>query len=317
MWDKVHNKITSIAKTKTDFAVKAKQLLSQKATMEKSQWDAQSQALIMEYERSKSQNGKEQNNPRRVQGIDNKRLNVGGLQQGRGNGNGGGIPGGSSGVIQRGSDGRQLSRNGNGNRHGVLTATEEMLQIKEVDGTSFFNALKAAKKRFSYDKCVSLHEISEYNEMQCLLSASGEQGFAVAKDGDIVSVFNSAGKKIRGATKIMLPMAIKMGGKKLDCYNIKGGLLKVYSKFGFVPVVRVPFDRQYNPDFPHKYGKPDVLIMAHNGDTAEQVKKKYGTYEVKDTSQVPIEPDYDNAMKMRDDYLYKNRFLTVGFSPKI
>ena len=143
--------------------------------------------------------------------------------------------------------------------------------------------------------------------MRCFLSASGQQGFAVAKDGDIVSVFNS-NKHIKGATKIMMPMAIKMGGKKLDCYNINNGLLKVYSKFGFVPVVRVPFNRVYNPEFPTRYGTPDVLIMAHNGDSAEKVKQKYGTYDIQKTEEVPIESDYDKAMKMRDDFLDEHRY---------
>ena len=60
------------------------------------------------------------------------------------------------------------------------------------------------KKRFTYDKCVTLHDFSEYEGMKCFLSASGKQGFAVTSDGDIVSVFISKERLVVASFRVML-----------------------------------------------------------------------------------------------------------------
>ena len=61
-------------------------------------------------------------------------------------------------------------------------------------------------------------------------------------------------------------------------------------------------------------GTPDVVFMAHNLDTADEVVKKYGTYSsyqqyLKDNVEdsVPYFEDYDEAFAYRDKVLQDMR----------
>ena len=172
MWDKVYNKIVNIGNSKSRLASQAKMLITNKKNMSKEQFNAQANQIIMAYEAEKGkENGKEKNNNSRgVQGINNQRYDVGGIQQSASNSKSRSISRRRSGELQRGSNRRRLSRNGYDYRNGVLEATEELLKIKEVNATSFFSALsEAKKKRFTYDKCVTLHDLNEYEWYEMLI----------------------------------------------------------------------------------------------------------------------------------------------------
>ncbi len=89
-------------------------------------------------------------------------------------------------------------------------------------------------------------------------------GYAIAKDGDIISVFSKPGFH-HGQEAIK--SAITNGGKKLDCFDIKQGskvnLPKLYKKFGFKIISNLKWGDQYAPKNWNyeRYGRPNVAFM--------------------------------------------------------
>ncbi len=98
----------------------------------------------------------------------------------------------------------------------------------------------------------------KYREMgvRTYVSKGGKSGYAIKKDGDIISVFSSEGKG-----KLMIADAIKRGGNKLDCFD--GFLPAFYGKFGFKETGRYKWDDQYKPQGWNtaKHDNPDVVLM--------------------------------------------------------
>lgn len=137
------------------------------------------------------------------------------------------------------------------------------------------------------------------------MDGRGSAGLAVTPDGDIEAVFaNHAAGAPKGATKSLIPMAIANGGTKLDCYGID--LVKLYAQYGFTPVARVKFDPEYaNPGWDSSKGTPDIYFMMHNGDSADSVVDKIGTYPTPTAEELQALPemDYDSA------YAYRDRLL--------
>ncbi|MGN0998781.1 MAG: hypothetical protein ACI4PO_04440, partial [Faecousia sp.] len=146
-----------------------------------------------------------------------------------------------------------------------------------------------------------------------MMDKQGSAGLAVAPDGDIEAVFaNHAAGAPKGATKSLIPLAIANGGTKLDCYGEE--LVSLYAKYGFFPVARVKFDPQYaNPGWDSSKGTPDIFFMMHNGDSADTVVEKIGTYPIPTKAELEALPemDYDSA------YAYRDRLLEqIKFQPK-
>lgn len=85
------------------------------------------------------------------------------------------------------------------------------------------------------------------------------------KEVDIVSVFkHKDGPK--GALDVLIPTAIANGGRRLDCFSIHNGLPFMYSKYGFIPVSKIKFDRKEAPDEWNyeRDGEPDIVFMAYD-----------------------------------------------------
>lgn len=145
----------------------------------------------------------------------------------------------------------------------------------------------------------------EQSGARLLMDERGSAGLAVTPDGDIEAVFaNHAAGAPKGATKSLIPMAIANGGTKLDCYGID--LVKLYAQYGFTPVARVKFDPEYaNPGWDSSKGTPDIYFLMHNGDSADSVVDKIGTYPIPTAEELQALPemDYDSA------YAYRDRLL--------
>jgi len=104
--------------------------------------------------------------------------------------------------------------------------------------------------------------------------------------------------------------AIANGGNKLDAYAVNSStgapdkLAHIYHKSGFEPVARVKFDPAYaKPGFEARQGGgKDIVVYKHNGDTADQVAQKYGTYPPPTKAQYDALPvmEYDKAIAYRD-----------------
>lgn len=157
---------------------------------------------------------------------------------------------------------------------------------------------------------VDFHSADELNEAGAkTLLGTGEGrngpgffGAVVKPDGDITGVFSNARD---GGAKAMFS-AIENGGNKLDAYAVDnstgepGKLAEFYHQCGFEPVARVPFNAEYAaPDM----SPQDIVAYKHNGDSAEQVAQKYGTYSAPTKAQYDALPvmEYDDAIKYRDD----------------
>ena len=72
--------------------------------------------------------------------------------------------------------------------------------------------------------------------MTPILFDEGGAGFAL-KNGDIVSVFKHPKSNLGSALNAVIPLAIQLGGNRLDCFS--KGLPAMYAKFGFLPVAKI------------------------------------------------------------------------------
>jgi hypothetical protein len=159
----------------------------------------------------------------------------------------------------------------------------------------------------------SAQEMAEGN-VRTMMNADGTVGVGIAPDGDIVAVFKNKNGGPRGALDTAMPMAIEMGGDRLDCYG--KGLVKVYENYGFIPVARVEFNPEYaNDGWTPDKGMPYIYVMMHNGDSAAGVTEKMHTYRHATATELDALPtygkdSYDDAMAYRDELL-RERGQTV------
>lgn len=123
------------------------------------------------------------------------------------------------------------------------------------------------------------------------LSEDGLGGVAVTDYGDLVSVFKHP------ASKTNLYPILKEASERattLDAFDINGFLPDLYAKFGFKPVARVPFNKEFAPpgwDYSIA-GEPDVVLMVN--DAQNKLGIPEGKYaQIRDS--VPVFTDYDQA----------------------
>ena len=219
------------------------------------------------------------------------------------------------------SDGREADGRGNLQVSGIVLLSQEAQNILKARGvdivetqdvsansTAFSHALDEARSADADHGWAvtpkTAEELSE-NGVRSFMDANGSTGFAIAQDGDIEAVFSNKAKGApKGATKSTIPQAIALGGTKLDCYG--SNLVKLYQQYGFEPVARVKFNPEYaNPGWDASKGTPDIYFMMHNGDSADTVVQKTGTYTPLTTADLAALPemDYDAAYAYRDNLL--------------
>ena len=181
---------------------------------------------------------------------------------------------------------------------------------------SFYSAIGEAKIDNPHGAYVTQYDTEDYSKMKLFLSEDQTAGIAVKPDGDIVSVFkNTKRNKTKGAISSLLLTAIENGGEKLDNFN--GELSRMYAEHGFIPVSRCAFNREFAPsDWNYsEFGEPDIIFWRHNGESAETVASKIGSYPVYDFSKLPLFPDYDSAMQYRDEQIERLKASQSGENP--
>ena len=145
--------------------------------------------------------------------------------------------------------------------------------------------------------------------VRTFMNDNGTVGVGIAPDGDIVAVFKNKNGGPPKALDTMMPIAIEQGRDRLDCYG--EGLAKLYAKYGFEPVARVEFNKTYaNEGWTPDKGEPYIYVMKHNGDSADTVAQKMGTYPKITDDQLAALPtygknDYDAALAYRDSLMGK------------
>lgn len=132
-------------------------------------------------------------------------------------------------------------------------------------GTDFSDAIKRTKAEHQFGFAVDDKGSEFYSSpsTQLFLSDDGLAGVAVTDYGDLVSVFKHPASK--ADIKPLLAEAAERS-QTLDAFDVNGFLPNLYSKFGFRPAARVPFNREFAPAG-WRYdlaGEPDVVLMVRD-----------------------------------------------------
>lgn len=158
-------------------------------------------------------------------------------------------------------------------RHEALgRSSVELYELEPNSGAPLFHR-QISKLKQGYNKyhaSVYVYEQDEYKDMRLFMSNDGCSGIALKSDGDIVSVFSLATAKHKGAAYSMISTMVKLGGKKLDCFDTV--LPKIYAQEGFVEVGRDKWSDEYKPEGwdystyeSYNNGRPDVVYMEYRG----------------------------------------------------
>lgn len=175
--------------------------------------------------------------------------------------------------------------------HGV--DTPDYFEITGPNAAKAFAAALTASKTGPYSAAVHVYSEEEYAGMRLFLNETGKAGVAVKPDGDIVSVFNTPGA-VKAAAYTLIPLAVQMGGRKLDAFDTI--LPKLYAAVGFTVQSRMAWNDEYAPagwsketfkDFNH--GEPDVVFMSYTPERDKPYQRGEGT----------LVTDYDEAVRLQ------------------
>jgi hypothetical protein len=174
-------------------------------------------------------------------------------------------------------------RDKNGNwRYRYKALAGPKLSYSEVPSEVFVKTRDSMMPK-KYSAFVTLYTAEEYEKKgaKTYVSPNGHSGYALTKEGDLVSVFSKPGSK---SGMELMKTAIKNGAKTLDC--IGPFLPEFYASYGFEEYDRLEWDDQYAPPNWNyaEFGRPDVVMMrlARNvmkskrgtgGETTEAFKK--------------------------------------------
>ena len=121
---------------------------------------------------------------------------------------------------------------------------------------------RAAQSHGDRGKQVYIYDVEEIADAKLFITPDGLGGFAVKKDGDIVSLFATAQGPFKNVSFTALALAVQSGGVKLDAFDPV--LPKLYRRMGFSTAARVAFDPNEKPDGwnTETMGEPDVHFMV-------------------------------------------------------
>ena len=251
-----------------------------------------------------------------------------GLQENDGTGSFGNSEQGLAGVQQgNGADNQGRGQPGSvAVGSGELRVSDKLQEAQKQRGTPTYAVKDTTADPVSYEQALTAGRNSDPVNGWCVTPKSAQQlkdgnvrtfmndngtvGVGIAPDGDIVAVFKNKNGGPAKALDTMMPIAIEQGGDRLDCYG--KGLVRVYTRYGFEPVARVEFNKTYaNEGWTPDKGEPYIYVMKHNGDSADTVARKMGTYPEYTKDQLEALPtygknDYDAALAYRDSLMGKS-----------
>ena len=136
--------------------------------------------------------------------------------------------------------------------------------IENVDGNLFHDIFEIVRAYLPNGELVDLHD--NYDNATCYITSDGLAGFAVAEDGNLISVFSLYGAQKKGFLGAIKDLITEAGATHLDGYNSQlQPLAKIYSKvFGW----KVASMMDYNMDYDHdniakNHGMPQVAFMVN------------------------------------------------------
>ena len=176
------------------------------------------------------------------------------------------------------------------------------LSLNRVSPSEFHSAIMRGKAENKHGWKVDLHTEKEYKNMRLYLTSDGKAGIAIKRGGDVVSVFSSA----KGSNSMgkLIPYAIALGGRKLDCFGDK--LAEMYARYGAKPTGRVKFDDNYAPDGWDGSERPDVYAMTLPSSLNESIKN-YKRDTIVDANKVKLFKSYGGMIKDRNKHVPKSR----------
>lgn len=187
---------------------------------------------------------------------------------------------------------KELKRRGYGNGNDTrLLKVGDFKIFKNVDGQTFHDIFEIARTYLPNGELVDLHEVVDYKNTRNYLSKDGMSGFAITKEGDLISVFNAGSK--RGWLRSIQPIIAKKA-KTLDCYaSSKQNLPEMYSKLlGFKTASLMDWNSEYDHDnIGAVHGEPKVAFMVKTD--AEVTLRTFG------------KDDYDGAVAYRNSLVPK------------
>ena len=218
---------------------------------------------------------------------------------------------------------------------GVLRISDELQAAQSKRGTQVYPVYDTTSDPASYEDaliagresdtangwCVTPKSAKELAEghVRTFMNADHTVGVGVAPDGDIVAVFKNKNGGPQKAMDTAIPIAIEQGGDRLDCYG--EGLVRVYARYGFIPVARVEFNAEYaNEGWTPEKGTPYIYVMMHNGDSASTVTENIGNYPKYTQEQLDALPTYgkeayDDAMAYRNSLIEQQKASTEVTPP--
>jgi hypothetical protein len=167
-------------------------------------------------------------------------------------------------------------------------------------GRRFVEGISRTASEHPMGAAVEVKPAEYYNDSnnRLFLTEDGLAGVSVTSYGDLVSVFKhpTSKAKIKDILAEAAPYAVT-----LDAFDINGFLPDLYANYGFRPVARVPFSRDYAPQgWPFDLaGEPDVVLMVKDldGDSGLLEIGVDGYEAIRDS--IPVTDDYDAAMAMQ------------------
>lgn len=146
----------------------------------------------------------------------------------------------------------------------------------------FHSAIEAATKEHFAGAAVHVYSPEEYKDDQLYLTDKNKAGFAL-KGNDIISVFKSPDSNVKHFANAALSEAVKLGGRRLDCFDTV--LPDVYSRNHFKAVARLKWNDEYAPEGwdyekmrPFNNGRPDVVFMVYDPKSSGKYQPGEGKY---------------------------------------
>jgi hypothetical protein len=147
----------------------------------------------------------------------------------------------------------------------------------------------AKKSQGTNARSVDLHSQRDYSEMKMFATRDGKAGYAVTPRGELTSVFKHKDSPYQNvAQRAAEHSTVVAGATHLSAFDTK--LPEMYTKGGFTPTGRTPFNPEYKPRgwSMTKQGAPDVVFMRAGNKLGKE--KSYTVGKAKET------PDYDEGM---------------------
>ena len=187
----------------------------------------------------------------------------------------------------------EINTRGNSSSYGNRVIIDDgKFKVSQIDPSLFHDIFSITKKYLKHNELVDLHSVEDYKNCECFLSEDGLSGFAITKDGDLISVFNSDLTK-RGWLYSIAPF-VKENAKTLDCFNSSKQPLKdIYETIlGFKSASVMEFNIDYSSqEFADKHNSPNVIFMVNTNRDVE----------IKEFDK----DSYDKAVDYRNEYLKK------------